>query len=323
MNGYPTVEVLRSKNFGGWRFQVNEIGVEVNMNSVVVRAVATGAVGAVLFFSIMSSIQAFDGRADLPKLNSGNFSHPLRIDNKWMPLQPGTQLVFTGSKVDEEDHEQSYELVLTVTDLVKEIQGIESAPVLEQYFTGHKLEISRLAFHAQDNVGNVWLLGEAKEYFDEHVKLIGARMWAAGVRGSRAGISIPAKPAKGMESYSSGFVDAPYSINDRGQVLAMGAEVKVPAGSYSQVLVTEEGSKPVGPHPRPVEVKYYAPGVGYVKVNWAGKDPGKNRLELAKIKQLSAQEMGQVRDDALAIEERAAYYGRTTEPPRQARAFSQ
>ena len=56
-----------------------------------------------------------------------------------------------------------------------------------------------------------------------------------------------------------------------------------------------------------------------MKVTWAGKDPGKNRLELAKIKHLSAQEMDQVRDHALAIEERAAYYGRTTEPPWQAK----
>jgi hypothetical protein len=292
---------------------------EVNMKSIVVRAVTTGAVGAVLFFSMLSPVQAFDGRTDLLKLNSGNFSHPLKIDNKWRPLKPGTQLVFTGTKIDEEDHEQLYELVITVTDLVKEIQGIESAVVLEQYSTGHKLEISRLAFHAQDNVGNVWLLGEASEFFDENVKLIGARMWAAGLRGSLAGISIPAKPAKGMASYSSGFVDAPYSLNDRGQVRATGAKVKVPAGSFDQVLVTEEGSKPVGPHARPIEVKYYAPGVGYVKVNWSGKDPGKNRLDLAKIKQLGAQEMDQVRDDALAIEERAAYYGRTTEPLRQAK----
>ena len=166
------------------------------MKSVVVRAVTTGAVGAVCCFLMMSSVQAFDGRTDLPELKSGNFSHPLSIDNKWMPLKPGTQMVFTGSKIDEEDREQPYELVLTVTDLVKEIQGIESAVVLEQYFTRHKLETSGLAFRAQDNLGNVWLLGEAKEFLDENVKLIGARMWAAGLRGSRAGISIPAKPAK-------------------------------------------------------------------------------------------------------------------------------
>lgn len=289
------------------------------MKSVVLRAVTAGAVGAVLFCSMMSSVQAFDGRTDLLELNSRNFSHPLSIDNKWMPLKPGTQMVFTGSKIDEEDREQPYELVLTVTDLVKEIEGIKSAVVLEQYFTKHKLEISGLAFRAQDNFGNVWLLGEVKEFFDENVKLIGARMWAAGLRGSLPGISIPAKPAKGMASYSSGFVDAPYSLNDRAQVRATGAKVKVPAGSFDQVVVTEEGSKPVGPHARPVEVKYYAPGVGYVKINWAGKDPGKNRLELAKIKQLSVQEMDRVRDDALAIEEHAAYYGRTTEPPRQAK----
>ena len=195
------------------------------MKSVIVRAVATGVMGAVLSFSMMSSVQAFDGRTDLLELNSGNFSHSLNIDNKWMPLKPGTQLVFTGSKIDEEDRAQPYELVVTVTDLVKEIQGIDAAVVLEQYFTMHKLEISGLAFHAQDNVGNVWLLGEAKEFFDENVKLIGTRMWAAGLRGSRAGISIPAKPAKGMASYSSGFVDVPYSLNDRGQVRATGAKI--------------------------------------------------------------------------------------------------
>src|SRR5207244_9339115 len=96
-----------------------------------------------------------------------NFSHPAEIDNQWMPLKPGTQMVYGGWKIDEEDRRVPYQLIVTVTDLMKDVDGIETVVVLEQYFANRKLEVSGLAFRARDNEANVWLLGEVKEFYDE------------------------------------------------------------------------------------------------------------------------------------------------------------
>jgi hypothetical protein len=293
------------------------LGASVTMKPFEIRNVSAGIVCAALSLCLASSVRAMDERTDLLEFKSENFSHPATIDNKWMPLKPGTQWVYSGWKIDEEDRRVPYQLIVSVTDLLKDVNDIETVVVLEQYFTNRKLEVSGLSFRAQDSEGNVWLLGEAKEFYDENVKLIGARMWAAGLQGSRAGIIMPAKPAAGMPSYSHGHVESPYSWDDRGQVRETGARVKVPAGTFEHVVVTEEGGRG-GRHAPPIQVKYLAPGVGSVKVNWVGRDPAKEGLELSKIVHLGAQQMEKVNSEAVNIEERSSFYGLTTEPPRRA-----
>jgi len=291
----------------------NFLEVRMTMKPFEIRTVIASVVCAALSVSLASSVRAMDERTDLLELKPENFSHPATIDNKWMPLKPGTQLVYGGWKIDEEDRRIRYELTFTVTDLMKDVDGIESVVVLEQYFANRKLEVSGLSFRAQDNDGNVWLLGEVKEFFDENVKLISARIWAAGLLGSRAGIVMPVKPAAGMPSYSHGHVESPYAWDDRGQVRETGAKVKVPAGTFEHVVVTEEGGRG-GRHAPPIQVKYLAPGVGSVKVNWVGRDPSKEGLELSRIVHLDAQQMEKADREAIKIEERASYYGLTTAP---------
>ena len=282
------------------------------------RTVTASVVCAALPVCFASSVRAMDDGTDLLELHTKDFSHPAEIDNKWMPLKPGTQWVYSGWKIDEEDHRIPYQRIVTVTDLMKDVNGMETVVVHEKDFANRKVEISGLSFDAQDNEGNVWLLGEVKEFYDEDEKLIGARMWAAGLQDSRAGIVMPAKPTAGMPSYSEGYVAPPYDLHDRGQVREAGAKVKVPAGTFENVLVTEEGSKG-GPHTPPIEVKYHAPGVGYVKVNWLGKDPAKEGLELSSIVHLDAQQLEKVNSEAEEVEERADYYGLTTELPQRAK----
>jgi hypothetical protein len=277
-----------------------------------IRTVIASVVCAALPIWLASPVRAMDDHTDLLELKPENFSHPSTIDNKWMPLKPGTQLVYTGWKIDEEDRRVPHQVFVTVTDLVKDIEGLETAVVLEQDFAGPKLQVSGLAFRAQDNDGNVWLLGEVKEFFDENVKLIGARMWAAGLQGSRAGIVMAAKPGAGTPSYSKGHIEPPYAWDDRGQVRETGAKVRVSAGTFENLVVTEEGGRG-GRHAPPHEVKYHAPGVGLVKVNWVGRDPAKEGLELSKIVHLGEQQMEKLDRQAMQIEERADYYGLTTE----------
>ena len=91
------------------------------------------------------------------------FDDPTNIDNEWLPLKPGTQFVYEGSAIVEGEGRQSRRVVTTVTDLTKVIAGVRALVIWERDYTAGKLNEPELAFFAQDNAGNVWLLGEYPE----------------------------------------------------------------------------------------------------------------------------------------------------------------
>jgi hypothetical protein len=57
--------------------------------------------------------------------------------------------------------------------------------------------------------------------------------------------------------------------------------------------------------PGSFQLKYYAPGVGNVRVGWKGDDPSRETLKLVKLVQLSAEALADVRAEALKLEKRA------------------
>ena len=272
----------------------------------------TAAIAAALV-SLASPVFAVDDRTDLLDVDAKNFSRPTIIDNKYMPLKPGMQVVFEGWTIDDEDKKVPHKVIDIILDLVKDINGIETVVLWERDIVNGKLEESELAFRAQDDKGNVWHFGEVKEVFDENGKLVGGKVWMQGRLGAKAGIIMPAKPAVGTPSFSQGLAIGVYKWDDRGQVRKVNEKVTVKAGSYKDVVVIEEwssGEKKKGA----LQLKYYAPGVGYVKVGFEGDDPVKETLELTKISELTAKEMDEARAEALKLEERNYYYGQTTKP---------
>jgi len=84
-------------------------------------------------------------------------------------------------------------------------------------------------------------------------------------------------------------------------------------GSYDDVLVVEEFN---GEEPGAIQLKYYARGIGNVRVGFKGTDPHGETLELTKLVQLSPEEMAKSREAALALESRGYIYG-TTQPAEQ------
>ena len=271
---------------------------------------------AAMLAGLSSSILAVDARTDLLEPNVKDFSRPTIINNKYMPLKPGMQFVYEGFTIDDEDKKVPHKVIDVILDLVKEINGIETVILWERDIVDGKLEESELAFRAQDDKGNVWHFGEVKEVFDENGKLVGGKVWMQGRLGAKAGIIMPAKPTPGAPSLSQGLAIGVYKWDDRGQVRKVGEKVTVPAGTFKDVVVIEEwssGEKKKGA----LQLKYYAPGVGYVKVGFEGDDPVKETLELVKVSELTAKEMDEARAEALMVEERNYYYGRTTEPPKR------
>src|SRR3954469_496709 len=103
----------------------------------------------------------------LEKFDSKNFNRSTVIDNEWYPLKPGTKFVWSGFAVDEEGDEEAHSTSCIVTDLVKEIAGVKTVVCFERDFVDKELEEAEVMFLAQDNKGDVWLLGEYPEEYSD------------------------------------------------------------------------------------------------------------------------------------------------------------
>ena len=98
------------------------------------------------------------------RFEDSNFSHPTRIDNRWLPLAPGTQFVLSG-RSNRGGKRLPHQVVLTVTDLTKVIDGVRTVVLWDRDFNMGRLTEAELAFDAQDDDGNVWNLGEYPEEY--------------------------------------------------------------------------------------------------------------------------------------------------------------
>ncbi len=230
----------------------------------------------------------------------GAFSNPTVVDNPWLPIVPGTRMVFEGVTV-EEGETLPHRLVFTVTDLVKEIDGIPSVVVWDVDFSDGDLVETELAFYAQDDEGTVWRMGEYPEEWEEG-EFIEAPAWLAGLEGAAAGVAMPARPAVDGSSYSQGWGPA-VEFTDRAFALETIQEVCVAANCFRTVLVNNEFSNE---EPGANQLKYYAHGVGNIQVGWSGDDTSTEELELVERTMLSSDEMKQVRRAAMHLEERAS-----------------
>ena len=243
----------------------------------------------------------------------GNFAHSSTVDNEWLPLKPGAQSTFEGS-TNEDGERVPHQLVSTVTDLTKTVDGVRVAVVWERDFSLGKLAEAELAFFAQDKHGNVWHLGEYPEVYEKG-KIVEVPAWVAGTKGARAGIAMKADPKLGTPEYAQGYAPPPVNWVDHAQVYKTGVRTCVPADCFDDVLVTREFE--IG-KPAAYQLKYYARGVGNVRTGWMGRnDKDHEVLRLVRRLQLTPHELATPRAAALRMEKRAyrirkAVYGATT-----------
>jgi uncharacterized protein YbaA (DUF1428 family) len=235
----------------------------------------------------------------LEEFDPNNFDDPTTIDNEWLPMQPGTQWVYEGFTEDS-GLTIPHRIEFTVTDLTKEIEGVRTVVAWVKDYSELQLVEAELAFYAQDNDGTVWYLGEYPEEY-ENEQFVDAPAWIAGFKGARAGIKMRAEPQAGTPSYSQGWGPA-VNWTDYGQVDQVGQETCVPVDCYDDVLVIAESSLE---ETDAFQLKYYARGVGEVRVGWRGADATKETLELTEMVQLSPEALAEIRAEALELEEHA------------------
>jgi hypothetical protein len=229
----------------------------------------------------------------------GNFSNPSVIDSRWLPLIPGTQLILDG-EANRTGQLLPHRVIFTVTDLTKVIDGIPTRVVWDRDYNAGQIQEAELAFFAQDDDGNVWSMGEYPEEYENGEFLAAPSVWIAGLGTAQAGISAPGSTQLGYRFLQGWVPDVDFL--DCGTVFSTGGRTCVPLNCYENVMVTDEFS-PLAQaegHQR----KYYAPGVGIVRVG-AVDDPEGETLVLTNVLQLDARGLEEARLEALRLEARA------------------
>ena len=243
----------------------------------------------------------------LAQFDEDNFPDDVRIDNRYLPLVPGTQRVFEGD-VDGVPHTVTF----TVTDLSKEIDDVETLVIWDVDSSEGEVLEAELAFFAQDRAGNVWNLGEYPEEFDGGQFVGAPNTWFSGEEDAEAGIHMAAQPQIGSSLYLQGVAPA-IDFLDCARVVAMGQSVSVPAGNFSDVLETEE-TNPLVPDDG-FQTKQHAPGVGIVKIGFTLPGSSTESLELTELNQLDREELRAARREALRLDRRgfrfSEVYGET------------
>jgi hypothetical protein len=274
--------------------------------------IAAAALAAVLGCGGGRDARTGGARADrpdarLPAFDAGSFVQPTRIDNPFNPLVAGTRLVYEGTTIEDDGTAVPHRVVVNVTDLTKVIGGVRTVITWDLDYANGELVEAELAFFAQDSAGTVWRMGEYPEEY-EGGKFITAKPWIHGFEGAQAGIEMPAEPRVGTPSYAQGWGPA-VGWTDRGQVDSVGQQTCVRAGCYEDVVVIRETS---AAEPDAYQFKYYARGLGNVRVGWSGAaDPTKETLELARVERLDAAGLSEIRAKAMELERSAYQRSRT------------
>jgi hypothetical protein len=242
------------------------------------------------------------------------FTESTTIDNEFLPLVPGSQMVLEG-RASRTGEPLPHRVTFTATDLVKVIDGVRTRVMWDVDEQDGEVAEAELAFFAQDDAGNVWSLGEYPEEFEDG-RFIGApSTWIHGVADAEGGVHMPADPQLGL-FYLQGSVPS-IQFLDCAEVFAEQQQVCVPTPTdcYENVLVTHETS-PLDPAGG-IQTKAHAPDVGIVEVG-AIDDPEGETLVLVERNVLDAAGLDAAREAALTLDVRAyrtapAVYGGT--PP--------
>jgi hypothetical protein len=267
------------------------------------RVVAAAVVIALAVVSQSRMAQAAPGSPPsacraIPQISAHQFPDSPSITNPLLPMAPGMQFVYDGVVV-VDGHPGPHQLVSTITDLTKIIDGVRTMVVFEQDFQDGVLEESELFFVAQDVDGTVWHVGEYPEVYING-QLSGAPdTWLSGVEGAAAGIDMPAAPHRGdiiVQGYSPAI-----QFWDCARFVRHFNRWCIPSGCYRDVVVTNEFAPydPAGGH----QLKYNAPGVGTIAARPLG-DPLPETITLTSAGFLCPSAMDVIRQETLAQDQR-------------------
>jgi hypothetical protein len=185
-------------------------------------------------------------------LDPADFTGP--IDNPYWPIVPGSTWIYR----DTDPSGAAQRVRVHVTHRTRSIVGIDAVVVHDVVRERGQLVEATWDWYAQDACGNVWYLGEDTKEYEDGVVVSTEGSWEAGIDGAQPGVIVPADPTVGLayrQEYLAGEAE------DRAEVLSLSEQAGVPAGHYTDLVLTKE-TTPVTPDA--LEYKLYAPDVGVV-----------------------------------------------------------
>lgn len=146
------------------------------------------------------------------------------------------------------------------------ILGVQTTTQLDEALEDGLLVERTFDYYAQDIFGNVWYMGEDVTNFvyDEDDVLIDTNddsAWIAGENGAFPGYIMPAIPEVGF-AYFQEFAELDEAL-DEAMIFGTGLSLDVSGSIFEDVLQILETTM-LDPDAR--EFKYYAPGVGLIRV---------------------------------------------------------
>jgi hypothetical protein len=176
-------------------------------------------------------------------------------ENSYFVLEPEYQVILGGQEEGEE-----LQLVMTVLNETKVVDGVETRVVEEKETEGGNLvEVSRNYFAMCKPTNNAFYFGEDVDMYEDGKIVSHEGAWLAGQNGSKAGMIMPGKAEVGLKYYQE---IAPGVAEDRAEIMSVNDTLDTPAGTFKQVLKTEE-TNPLKPGEK--ETKFYAPGIGLIQ----------------------------------------------------------
>jgi hypothetical protein len=181
---------------------------------------------------------------------AGPFS--LVIDNGFFPVVVGSETVLEG--VDDEGILVRVEM--TVPGDTEMVAGVNTRVLVETEFEDGEIVEQSRNFFAQAPDGTVCYFGEDVDNYEDGEIINHDGAWRAGEDGNLPGIIMPGEPEVGMVFQQEA---APGIAEDQAEVIALGEEIDVPAGMFSDT-VTMEDCNPLEDDSK--DLKVYVDGIG-------------------------------------------------------------
>ena len=223
-------------------------------------------------------------RAEVPS-GPPKFGNPLNIDNAFFPFQPGGLKVFTGS--DHGTKTEAIDYYLTATRTFR-LNGkkVDCRILVEEAYEDAELVERSFNYFAQADDGTVYYFGEVVDNYENGVIVNHDGSWLVGgatLPSDPPGIGNAPEPAVFMPANPElGDVFKPEDlfpiVDETAEVVGVDLDVLVPAGKYDGAIAVEESTQLAAG----TELKWYAPGVGVVKVQTKGETL---RLEFSTLVQ--------------------------------------
>jgi len=190
-----------------------------------------------------------------------------RLDNPLFPGEVGTRWIYEGKTDKGTEH-----IEVEVLEETRMVWGVAATVIRDTVHLDGALIEDTWDWYAQDDAGNVWYLGEETHEYAHGKEVCACGSWESGVDGALPGIVMLAAPKLGRAYRQEYYA---HQAEDLAELVALGIDVTVPAGTYHDCVKTRDLSAVE----RDVEeFKYACPGVGVVL-----EEEGDERVELVEF----------------------------------------